>query len=468
MNLVHPADKKSWPFAQCFRLRVIHIISIRMILGRGKARKTDSPKTEAECPSMRFDIILQGGRVIDPAASRDGIFDVGVSQGKIAAIGGNLPADTAQQVYDVAGKIVLPGMIDTHSHVYEHVTGKFGLNADMVGVQSGVTTVVDQGGPSCMTLPGFRAFIARPSKTRVLCFISTYLVGGLEGHYYPELYGPEQVNVAHTVRVARENPDLVRGIKAHAEIGGASRWGLDVIKLGKQIAREAKLPLYIHLGQLWPEKDGTHIDADELVRELITLMDEGDVLAHPFTRHPGGFISTKTGDVHPVVWAALERGVTVDVGHGSHFSFDMARQVIAAGIKPYTLGADMHGYNVKVASADADRTKNPFFGVAPFNLTNAMSKILHLGMSLSEVIATVTSNPAKMLGMADSIGTIAVGRDADISVIEILDGAFDLSDNSGVSVTASQMIVPAFCLRAGDYHAASSPLVPPALEKIAA
>jgi len=417
---------------------------------------------------MPFDTILQGGHVIDPAAERDGVFDIGILDGKIAAIEPQLDANAAREVRDVAGKIVLPGMIDTHGHIYQHVTGKFGLNPDMVGVQSGVTTVVDQGGPSCMTLPGFRAFIAQPSKTRVLCFISAYLVGGLEGHYYPELYGPDQVNVAHTVRVARENPDLVRGIKAHAEIGGASRWGLDVIKLGKEIARGAGLPLYIHLGQLWPEKEGTHIDPDELVRELVPLMDAGDVLAHPFTRHPGGFISTETGDVHPIVWAALERGVTVDVGHGSHFSFDMARQVIAAGIKPFTLGADMHGYNVKVAAADDDRTKNPFFGVAPFNLTNAMSKILHLGMALPEVVATVTANPAKMLGMEDRIGTLAVGREADVSVIEILDGNFDLSDNSGVSVTAKRMIVPSFCLRAGEFFAATSPLVPPALEKIAA
>ena len=417
---------------------------------------------------MPFDILLKAGRIVDPAAGRDGVFDIGVTDGRIAAIEPHLPADGAGKVLDVAGKIVLPGMIDTHGHIYQHVTGKFGLNADMVGVQSGVTTVVDQGGPSCMTLPGFRAFIAEPSKTRVLCFISAYLVGGLEGHYYPELYGPDQVNVAHTVRVAKENPDLVRGIKAHAEIGGASRWGLDVIKLGKEIARGAGLPLYIHLGQLWPEKEGTHIDPDELVRELVPLMDEGDVLAHPFTRHPGGFISTETGDVHPIVWAALERGVTVDVGHGSHFSFDMARQVIAAGIKPYTLGADMHGYNVKVASADEDRTKNPFFGVAPFNLTNAMSKLLYLGMDLTEVVATVTSNPAKMLGMSDMIGTLAVGREADISVVELLEGAFDLSDNSGVSVTASQMFLPKFCLKGGDYSEVSSPLVPPALERIAA
>jgi dihydroorotase len=276
------------------------------------------------------------------------------------------------------------------------------------------------------------------------------------------------VNVEHTIRIARENPDLVRGIKAHAEIGGASRWGLDVIKLGKQIARGAGLPLYIHLGQLWPEKPGTHIDPDELVRELVPIMDEGDVLAHPFTRHPGGFISTETGQVHPIVWAALERGVTVDVGHGSHFSFDMARQVLEAGIKPHTLGADMHGYNVKIFGADDDRAKNPFAGVAPFNLTNAMSKLLVLGMNLPDVVATVTSNPAKMLGLEDQIGTLAVGRAADISVLELLDGAFELSDNSGVRVTAPQMLAPSFCLRAGEYFASVSPLVPPASQKAAA
>jgi dihydroorotase len=413
--------------------------------------------------SQTLDTLLRGGRVIDPAAGRDGIFDIGISNGTIVAIEPALPTEGIQSVIELKGKIVLPGMIDTHGHIYQHVTGRFGLAPDLVGVRSGVTTVVDQGGPSCMTLPGFRHFIAEPADTRVLCFISAYLVGGLEGHYYPELYGPDQVNVAHTVKVARENADIVRGVKAHAEIGGASRWGLDVIKLGKQIAAEAGLPLYIHLGQLWPTKDGIQIDADQLVRDLVPLMEPGDVLAHPFTRHPGGFISTETGEVHPIVWAALERGVTVDIGHGSHFSFDMARHVIEAGIKPYTLGADMHGYNVKVQTAGEgdERSGNPFFGVAPFNLTNAMTKLLALGMSLHDVIATVTSNPAKMLHLDDKLGTLLPGREADISVIEIVDGNFELSDNSGVRVTTPQMIIPVFCMRAGRRFDATSPLVPP-------
>ena len=415
---------------------------------------------------MAFDLVLKGSRVIDPATGRDGVFDIGVSGDRIAAIETQIPTEAGTQVIDVAGRIVTAGLIDTHAHVYQHVTGKFGLQPDLCGVDSGVSTLVDQGGPSCMTMAGFRHFIAEPAKSRVLCFISAYLVGGMEGHLYPDLYGPKQLDVAHTVRVARENPDLVRGIKAHAEIGGASRWGLEVIKIGKRIARESGLPLYIHLGQLWPEADGVTIPPDEVVEALVPLMDAGDILAHPFTRHPGGFISSVTGEVHPVVWAALERGVTVDVGHGSHFSFEMARRVLDAGIKPTTLGADMHGYNVRVPDvSDLEvRSANPFFGVAPFNLQNAMTKLLALGMSLPDIIETVTSNPAKMIGMSETLGSLQVGREADIAVTKLLTGKFDLWDNSGEHVTASEMLTPDFSLRAGRIHAVTSPLVPPAFE----
>jgi len=412
----------------------------------------------------RFDLLLRGGHVVDPATGFDGVADVAISDGRIAAIEADIPVSRADSVTDVAGKLVIAGMIDTHAHVYRHVTGRFGLDADMVGVRSGVTTLVDQGGPSCMTLPGFKHFIAEPALSRVVCFISTYLVGGLEGHLYPELYGPGQIDVRATVRVARENPDLVRGVKGHAETGGVSRWGLEVIKLAKRISREAGLPLYIHLGQLWPVKEGAEVNADDVVAALVPLMDAGDILAHPFTRHPGGFISGETGEVHPVVWAALERGVTVDVGHGSHFSFDMARRVLAAGIRPYTLGADMHGYNVRVPSDgdDAGRSDNPFFGVAPFSLTHAMTELLTLGMTLPDVVATVTLHPARMLRMADRIGSLQVGREADVSVLEQIHGRFRLTDNSGETVIAPMMLQPAFALRAGRVIEAESPLIPTA------
>ena len=413
--------------------------------------------------SENFDIAVTGGTLVDPAAGRSGRFDVGIRDGRIAAVEASLPPECAPRRIDAAGKLVVPGLIDTHAHVYEHVTGKFGLGADLVGVGSGVTTVVDQGGPSCMTIPGFRHYVAERAESRVLCFISTYLVGGLEGHRYPELYGPDGVNVDHTVRAIEENRDLVKGIKAHAEIGGGSRWGVEVVQLAKEISRRTGVPVYVHLGQLWPLAEGAAIDADAYVSEVVPLLDSGDVLAHPFTRHPGGFVSGETGKVHPIIEEALARGVKVDVGHGSHFSFDMARRALDAGIRPSTLGADLHGYNVRAPGArmnQRERSGNPFFGVAPFNLTVAMSELLALGLGLDEVVATVTANPARMLGMEGEIGTLEPGREADVSVLEVLTGRFRLSDNSGEELVAERLVVPAWCMRAGRVFRADSPLVP--------
>src|SRR6201984_3473368 len=170
--------------------------------------------------SATFDLLLRGGRVICPASGIDGVRDVAIRNGKIAAVQADILPASAKDVIDVGGRFVLPGLIDTHARVYQYVTGRFGMTADMVGGQSGVTTLVDQGGPSCMTLPGFRHFVAEPSKSRTLAFLSAYLVGGLEGHYYPNLYRPDCVDIDATVKAATANRDLIRGIKAHAEIGG--------------------------------------------------------------------------------------------------------------------------------------------------------------------------------------------------------------------------------------------------------
>ena len=130
--------------------------------------------------SATFDQLLRGGRVICPASGIDGIRDVAIRNGKIAAVQRDILPTSAREVIDVTGKLVLPGLIDTHAHVYQYVTGRFGMNADMVGVQSGVTTLVDQGGPSCMTLPGFRHFVAEPCEVARLC-LPVGLPGGRAG-----------------------------------------------------------------------------------------------------------------------------------------------------------------------------------------------------------------------------------------------------------------------------------------------
>jgi dihydroorotase len=416
------------------------------------------------------DTLLRGGRVICPATGLDGVMDVLVSNGRIAAVGPELAPVGRTEVVDVRGKLVLPGMIDTHAHVYQYVTGRFGMAPDLVGVQSGVTTVVDQGGPSCMTLPGFRHFCAEPAATRVYAFLSAYLVGGLEGHFYPQLYSPDGVDVAATVASARANLDIVRGIKAHAEIGGFARWGIRVIELAAQIGVEADLPVYVHFGQLWglPEGGANGEDVDTILERVIPLLRAGDILAHPFTKHPGGFVN-KSGAVHPVIQAALDRGLKVDVGHGSHFSYRLARLALDAGIVPHTLGADMHGYNTHVPAPagtpaeHADEENHPFKGQAKFSLTQAMSSMMALGLSLQDVVPMVTSNPAAMLGRTEEIGSLAVGRVADVSVLDDLRGRFALRDNDSNTVVAERLLQPAFCLRAGQRFDAVASILPTAV-----
>ncbi|MEX2453656.1 MAG: amidohydrolase/deacetylase family metallohydrolase [Rhodospirillaceae bacterium] len=412
-----------------------------------------------------YDLILKGGRVIDPAQGLDGVLDVAVSGGRIAAVGPDLTG--AREVVNVAGRLVLPGMIDTHAHIYKHVSGRFGLDPDLAGVRSGVTTLVDQGGPSCMTFPGFRAFIAEPAISRVLAFISIYVVGGLEGHYYPALYSPEGVDVKATVRAGRENADLVRGIKSHAEIGGFERWGTKVMEMAADAGTQLDLPVYIHFGQMWsrPESPSHEIDVDRILPDMVDLLRPGDILAHPFTRHPGGFVDSQ-GNVHPIVREALAKGLKIDVGHGSHFSFEMAKQVLGAGILPHTLGADMHGYNTKVPPPPGTPSEHPddemhiFAGRAQFSLTHAMTELLALGVSLENVIPMVTSSCAQMLGMADEIGTLRPGVEADVSVLDDLRGRWTLFDNAGAQVTAERMLTPAFCLRAGVRYESDASILP--------
>ena len=337
----------------------------------------------------------------------------------------------------------------------------------MVGVRSGVTTLVDQGGPSVLTFPGFREFIVNKAETRVLAFLSAYMVGGLEGHYYPELYRPDCIAIEDTIRCGQENADLVRGIKGHAEIGGFTRWGDEAMKRAAVIARGVDRPLYIHFGQLWPLPETNHpYDPDAILPEMLEIMRPGDILAHPFTRHPGGFVD-RHGNLHPVVKEALARGLKTDVGHGSHFSFKMARLVLDAGVVPDTLGADMHGYNTTMPKPRGTPDAHPdtaemhlFAGSQNFSLASAMTSMLALGLSLEQVVPMVTTHCAAMLRMEDEIGTLRPGVEADVSVLDDERGRFLLQDNEGTQVMAPRLLRPAFCLKAGKRFDADAAILP--------
>lgn len=417
---------------------------------------------------MKYDLLLSGGFVIDPRNNVNQICDVAVKDGKIALVTPNIDRSSAAEQIDISGKLITPGLIDTHAHVFEYVTGRFGLEADMCGVDSGVTTLIDQGGPSCMTLPAFREYVVNPKKSRIFTYLSSYLVGGMEGHYYPSLYKPDCVDVAATVKSALANPDIVKGFKAHAELGGFARWGIEVIRQAAEIGAQAKLPIYIHFGQLWPlPADGDNgIDADTILAQVVPLLKKGDILAHPFTRHPGGFVDRK-GKVHAIVQEAIAKGLKIDVGHGSHFSYKMAQIALQAGIVPDTLGADMHGYNTTIPKPSMAGTPDEhsdkdhmFFGQVKFSLVSAMTAMLALGIPIEHVVAMSSWNPQRYFGLPDDIGHLGVGALADISVLNDDRGRFELIDNEGTKITSDRMLTPAFCFRDGIRHDVRSPILP--------
>jgi dihydroorotase len=338
-------------------------------------------------------------------------------------------------------------------------------------VRSGVTTLIDQGGPSCMTLPAFREYVVNAKQSRCLAFLSSYLVGGMEGHYYPSLYKPDCVDVDATVKCALENPDIVKGFKAHAELGGFARWGIEVIRLSAEIARRANLPLYIHFGQLWalPESGPNGVDPDAILEQVVPLLKPGDIIAHPFTRHPGGFVN-REGKLHPIVKQALAMGLKTDVGHGSHFSYKMARIALDAGVVPDTLGADMHGYNTRVPKPAKALAGTPdehpdkehmFFGQTRFSLVSAMTSMLALGLTLEQILPMVTTHPAKMIGMEKELGHLKPGAGADISVLHDERGSWTLQDNERTKLRTDRMLRPYFCLRAGKRHDSDASILPP-------
>ncbi len=419
----------------------------------------------------RLDLVLRGGRVLDPGRGVDAVLDVGIAGGRIARLEPTIPRGAARRVVDARGKLVIPGMIDTHAHVYEHVTGAFGLNPDLVGVRAGVTTVVDQGGAGALTFGGFRTFIAEPAATRVLAFISNYLVGGLVGHRHTALYGPSGIEVRETVRAIGKHRDLVKGIKAHGEVGGYSRWGVETLRLAKEASRQGGVPVYVHLGRLWSDADGARIDPDTVLPEVVPLLAPGDILAHPFTKNAGAFVS-REGRVHPLIFEAVKAGVRIDIGRGGHMSYRAARAVLDAGIMPFTVGGDVHGYTIErledgvweggyfdESAGGAAGPPAPIGGARVYSLTQVINELLALGIALADVVRMVTGNAAAMLGMTGELGTLAPGAVADVTVLAIDHGRGTLSDSLGEEITASMRLRPEATVRAGTLSRPDSPLL---------
>jgi dihydroorotase len=382
---------------------------------------------------MQFDLLIKGGTVIDPDAGYNGLLDVAVKRNRIAAVEANIPAEAAYKVIDARGLLVTPGLIDMHAHIQ---AGTFwGIDADAVGSQSGVTTWVDAGTPGALTLQGFRDSTVALAEVHVFAFVNISFIG-LVGQDY-ELITHDYCNMELLERVIPHHRDIVAGIKVRAGRSGGGKDN-EPVKRALTVAEKMDLPIMVHISTAPPQ-----------IEEVLPLLRAGDIVTHSFTGQDMRLIDAQ-GKLKDEARQALDRGVLLDLGHGAgSFSFDSAEALTGQGVWPYTLGSDLHWmalYGPKIV----DPFKGSAFGnLSPttatrsilinvkgdtkpvFNMLTCMDKLLFLGMSLPEVIGTVTSHPAELLRQKGTLGILKPGALADIAVFELESGDFTLIDNHG-------------------------------------
>ena len=369
--------------------------------------------------------LLKGGRLIDPAASRDGLFDVCVRNGKIEAIGKNLTS-SGFTVLDVKDQIVTPGLIDVHLHLMKGL-GAFGVDPDIFGVGSGVTTVVDAGSAGHTLLNVFRNYVTDNAKTRVLNYINLSTLGGVSGPGYTILADPRLIDEAKIEQAVEANRDIIVGIKIMATGGALGAQGLKPLERARKLGDELKIPLLVHIGESWSK--GTEPVA---VGDVLKYLRAGDIVTHMFTVHPGGLLDGN-GKLWPQVRNAKASGVLMDVGHGLHnLNFDVARKVLDQGIHPDGVSTDGHRGN----------RAGPVY-----DLPTTMAKLMALGFSLNQVIEMASTNAARLLGKSGKLGTLRVGDQAEISVLKIEDRDWKAVDSQKGMIPARQTITPVYAIR---------------------
>jgi dihydroorotase len=351
---------------------------------------------------MSFDLVLQGGRVIDPSQGIDAIMDVAFRNGAVAETGVGL---VGAEVRNVSGCIVAPGLIDLHTHVY---WGGTSLGVDPLRLlRGGCTTLVDTGSAGPGNYPGFLEHVIKPSPARIIAFLNVSFAG---------IYGfSKRVMVGESgdlrlmapidaVEVVRANRDTIAGIKVRVGLHASQFSGTVPLDIARQAAEEAGVPMMVHIDHPPPTLD------DVLVR-----MRKGDILTHcfrPFPNNP----TTAEGGVRAAVLDARKRGVIFDIGHGmGSFAFKTAKTMLANGFAPDCISSDVHALCID--------------GPA-FDLLTTMSKFLCLDMPLVEVIRAATEAPARALQRSD-LGSFRPGAAGDASVLALEDGAFDYVDSTG-------------------------------------
>jgi dihydroorotase len=368
-----------------------------------------------------YELLLKGGRVIDPSQSFNGPADVAIASGRIAAIARDIDAAESDKTVPVAGQIVIPGLVDLHTHGFAGVS-HWGVDLDQYCIARGVTTAIDAGTSGSDSFEGFRRLVIERSRTRVLAFLNISRIGliGQPG----ELVDKRMIDVPSCLRVAKDHADVIVGIKVRCSESYSGPNDIEAVRAARSVADQIGKPLMIHVGNPYSPME-----------KILELTRPRDIVTHAFRRGGGGGVIGADGHVSAYIRRASERGVLFDVGHGGgSFSFAAAEAALREKFEPATISSDIHAYSA----------------LGPvFDLPTTMTKFLQLGLTLEKVIELTTVAPARALDKAGEMASLKPGSPADVAVFDLVDGDFSLVDSQGDVRKAKQKLVPVLALRRG-------------------
>ena len=376
-----------------------------------------------------YDLLIKGGTVIDPSQNLNGPSDVAVQDGKIALVAPDIPESEASRVVEVKGKLVTPGLIDLHTHIYDGVNGN-GVEADLGGVRAGVTTMVDAGSSGCDTYGGFPRHIIPNNATEIIPFLHICRTGLATT---PDIFSPASIDLDRTIQVVEQNRDTIFGIKARMVSPALEIMGMEMPCMAKRAAVEAGVKLMVHIGDTEKRYD------EKVIHQLLPILEEGDIVTHLFTANPGGVIDSE-GKLVPEAREAQDRGVWLDTAHGRmNFSFDVGQRVLDQGLLPHCISTDL---------------TLPGRQLTVHSMTEMMTRFLAMEFTLDQVVEMSTLNPAKALGQEDRIGSLAVGHQADISVLDMVEGNWVVYDVVGGSRRTEKAVIPVLTVKRGEVYEA--------------
>jgi len=361
-------------------------------------------------PNDKFDLVIKGGEVLDPSQSLRARRDVGIRWGVVEAVEESIPAERALKSIDASGKLVLPGLVDLHCHVYPYGSA-IGIPADELVQFQGTTTVVSAGDAGVNNLAALRRFIVAQTRARMYAFLHI-ANNGLSAFPVAELYNIDNAQMEACAMGLAENPDFLIGVKVRMSENVIFKHGIEPLKRGIQACEMCGWParMMVHIGG---------VETRELMSDILDLLRPGDILTHCYTGAPnmsGAFTNiVQDGKLLPAALAAKQRGVIFDVAHGGgSFDFTVAEVAIPGGCTPDTISSDIHVFS----------GNSP--GV-PF-LPNVMSKFMAIGFTLEQVVAMATIAPAKIINRAPKIGTLQLGAPGDVSIMELVEGPVTFVD----------------------------------------